>query len=195
MSRKQFAGEVAPLRSKTAPLQSDRDIVGRAASDARRRAPEGTDQAQCPHSDEATVSAPTPILPDAPAKLDDLALERLVSAALSQDHLGEARSLIAQAMSDGAASAAMLALCRAKIAMTARDFDAARSILVVAIEETPDVTALRSQLAEVLVAGGQAATARATIAVLGAAPVIPASQEADDTPDIDDPATRATSDS
>jgi predicted Zn-dependent protease len=136
-----------------------------------------------------------PILPDAPAKLDDLALERLVSAALSQDHLGEARSLIAQAMSDGAASAAMLALCRAKIAMTARDFDAARSILVVAIEETPDVTALRSQLAEVLVAGGQAATARATIAVLGAVPVIPASQETDDTPDIDDPATRATSDS
>lgn len=61
------------------------------------------------------------------------------------------------------------ALIRARIAQAQGDLEAARAILVTAIEAMPDLAILRRALAEVMVATGTAADVRAVLAHLGTA--------------------------
>lgn len=91
----------------------------------------------------------------------------LIEAALDLGRAQAARVALAQAEGSGELSMSEAALLRARIAQALGDLDAARAILVAAIETVPDQIAPRRALAEVMVAMGTAADARAVLAHLG----------------------------
>ncbi len=66
-----------------------------------------------------------------------------------------------------ALSRSHLAGARARIAMSAGDYVAARAILVQAIERWPDVTLLRAMMTEVMLASGRAKDVRPVLTHLG----------------------------
>ncbi|WP_439139016.1 tetratricopeptide repeat protein [Roseicyclus sp.] len=92
----------------------------------------------------------------------------LVEAALEMGYVQLAR--LALADGDATAPPEEAALIRARIAQAQGDLVAARAILIAAIEAMPDHPATRRALAEVMVATGTAADARAVLAHLGARP-------------------------
>lgn len=96
-------------------------------------------------------------------------LDLLVEAALDLGRVQLARQILAGATPAPAQSAHL----RARIAQSLGDFDSAKAILVMAIEQLPDAAALRTHLAEVMVAAGTAAEARAVLAHIGQPPVNP----------------------
>ncbi|PWK58090.1 tetratricopeptide repeat protein [Roseicyclus mahoneyensis] len=98
-------------------------------------------------------------------------VELLVDVALEHGRVQLARCVVAQA--EPTAPAAQTALLKARIALSQGDFPAAKAILVTAVEAAPDVAALRALLAEVMVAAGTAADARAVLTHLGQPPVCP----------------------
>lgn len=91
----------------------------------------------------------------------------LIEAALALGRVQAARVALAQAEGTGELSLGEAAMLRARIAQALGDLDAARAILVAAIEAAPDQIAPRRALAEVMVAMGTAADARAVLAHLG----------------------------
>jgi Tfp pilus assembly protein PilF len=95
-------------------------------------------------------------------------LALLVDAALEMGHIQLARRALAD--TDAKAAPAEAALIRARNAQAQGDLAAARAILIAAIEAMPDQIAPRRALAEVMVATGNAADARAVLAHLGAPP-------------------------
>jgi tetratricopeptide (TPR) repeat protein len=95
-------------------------------------------------------------------------LALLVEVALDMGHVQLARLALAQAEAETPPGEA--ALMRARIAQAQGDLDAARAILVAAIEAVPDHAAARRALAEVMVATGTAADARTVLAHLGVPP-------------------------
>lgn len=92
----------------------------------------------------------------------------LIEAALDLGRVQAARVALAEAEGKGRVAKGEAAILRARIAQALGDLDAARAILVAAIEAMPDQTAPRRALAEVMVAMGTAADARAVLAHLGA---------------------------
>ena len=78
-----------------------------------------------------------------------------------------ARDDVAAAVRSGACPPWALEAARARIAIYLGDLAAARAILVRGIERTPEVSALRMLMTEVLIADGSAATARAVVSHLG----------------------------
>lgn len=114
-------------------------------------------------TDQARASA------DLLARLEGQAsgLGLLIEAALDLGRVQAARVALAQAEGSGELSMSEAALLRARIAQGIGDLDAARAILVAAIETAPDQIAPRRALAEVMVAMGTAADARAVLAHLG----------------------------
>lgn len=111
----------------------------------------------------ATLSADAPGHPDP--------VELLVDAALEHRRVDLARAVLGQV--EQTIAAPQSAHFKARIAMTEGDFPAAKAILVTAIEDAPDQPMLRALLAEVMVAAGTAAEARAVLAHLGQPPANP----------------------
>jgi len=93
----------------------------------------------------------------------------LIEAALDLGRVQLARVALAEAEGRGRVAPGEAALIRARIAAESGDLPAARAILISAIEATPDLIAPRRALAEVMVAMGTAADARAVLAHLGGA--------------------------
>jgi hypothetical protein len=95
-------------------------------------------------------------------------LEAVVAARLAVSG-GEraARDDVAAAVRAGTCPSWALEAARARIAIHLDDLAAARAILVRGIERTPEVSALRMLMTEVLIADGSAATARAVVSHLG----------------------------
>lgn len=96
------------------------------------------------------------------------ALGLVVDAALEMGQVQQARLALAEG--EGRIPPQTAALLRARIARAQGDLAAARAILVAAIEAMPDDPVPRRVLAEVMVATGTAADARAVLAHLGARP-------------------------
>ena len=109
------------------------------------------------------------------------AFEANLQLALEGNDLGTARSVVADAeavlvahgratnveASKGALSKSHLAGAKARIAMSAGDPNAARAILVQAIERWPDVLTLRAMMTEVMLATGRAKDVRSVLTHLG----------------------------
>lgn len=113
------------------------------------------------------------------------AFDRDLVDALRTDQISKARTLVANAEAILAAHAATrdareaqgadvsradVAAAKAKIAMATGDSIAARAILVQAIEQAPDVSALRTLMAEVMLASGRATDVRPVLHHLGREP-------------------------
>lgn len=96
-----------------------------------------------------------------------------LDAALSQRDIQSARTVIAQAETAGVLADGALAMGKARIAFADGDVEATKAILVMGIERDPESQALRSLLAEVMVATGAAGEARSVLTHLGQAPVNP----------------------
>lgn len=105
--------------------------------------------------------------------LDSETFEVLVAAALTQDRVAAARDLVARAMHDTAIAGAAQARAKARIALHVGDAEAAKAILVAAIEADPGAAGLRPLMTETLLASGGAAYARDILSFLGKAPVNP----------------------
>lgn len=103
------------------------------------------------------------------------AVAGLVELALEDGRVQLARSVLAFAEDEaqGHLPQGLTAQIKARIALAQGDLDAARAILVMAVEADPAAPALRALLAETMVAAGTAADARAVLSTLGAAPVNP----------------------
>jgi predicted Zn-dependent protease len=97
----------------------------------------------------------------------------VIETALEMDDLAVARDALAEAEASGRLSPSRTACLKARIALETGDHAAAKAILVTAIDRAPDLPQLRSLLAEVMVAGGTAAEARAVLNNLGRSPVNP----------------------
>lgn len=121
-------------------------------------------------------------------KLDGDTFEVLIAAALADNRIGDARTLVARAMREERVAAPALALARARIALNEGDVEAAKAILIMAIEAHPDAPGLRPLMTETLIASGGAAYARDVLSRLGQAPVNPAPEDATSHPvDLDAP--------
>lgn len=116
-------------------------------------------------------------------------IDMLLDLALEHGRGQLARTVLAEA--EAMLSAVQIAQIKARIVMTEGDLQAAKAILVMAIEAHPDSVSLRALLAETMVAGGTAADARAVLSNLGLAPVNPACADGasveDTYPDHDEP--------
>ncbi|MBY6199771.1 hypothetical protein KUV65_00215 [Maritalea mobilis] len=110
--------------------------------------------------------------------LDDDTFDVLLAAALSANRVSDARDLIARADREGNVSAPLRAMGRSRIAMHLGDVEAAKAILVSAIEAHPEATALRAMMTETLMASGGAAYARDVLGRLGQPPKNPAPEDA-----------------
>lgn len=110
-------------------------------------------------------------------------LDTQVREALSENHVGKARSLVAAAEAvlaaqEQAASKASavdisridVAAAKARIAVALGDSRAAHAILVQAIESCPDAPALRVLMAEIMLATGRATDIRPVLHHLGRPP-------------------------
>jgi len=97
----------------------------------------------------------------------------LIEIALTEGRADLARTLLAESGAMGTVSPAQSAVASARIAQAEGDLPAAVAILVLAAEDHPDNTTLRTLLAEVMVAAGTAGEARAVLAHLGRPPVNP----------------------
>lgn len=120
-----------------------------------------------------------------PATADISAFETALRAALAADCLCSARKVVADAEAvlvsqdrgshaetiAATPSRAELAGAKAKIAMAVGDISAAHAILVTAIETHPDVAALKTLMAEVMLATGRATDIRSVLHHLGREPV------------------------
>lgn len=91
----------------------------------------------------------------------------LVEAALDLGRVQLARTALSEAEIKGRLTPQEAALTRARIAQSQGDMAAAKAILVTAIEAMPDQPAPRRALAEVMIATGTAADARAVLRHLG----------------------------
>lgn len=131
--------------------------------------------AQLLRGDVATALAGARQVADPTGRHD--AVDLLVDVALEHGRGQLARSVLAEVEATIPASHA--AQLKARIAVADGDLHAAKAILVMAIEADPDAAPLRTLLAEVMVAGGTAADARAVLAVLGQAPVNPPHPDAE----------------
>ncbi|AHM04673.1 hypothetical protein roselon_02338 [Roseibacterium elongatum DSM 19469] len=117
--------------------------------------------------------------------LDSDTLSLLIDTALTDDRSGDARAIVARAMSEGQIGGADIAAARARIAFHDGDVEAAKAILVMAIEAHPEAPGLRPMLTETLMVSGGAAYARDVQKNLGKEPVNPAPQDAETTPPDD----------
>lgn len=104
-------------------------------------------------------------------------VDLLVEIALEQGRAQVARSVLAQ--TEATIPPAQAAQIKARIAVSEGDLEAAKAILVMAIETVGDAAPLRTLLAEVMVAAGTASDARAVLATLGLAPVNPPASDDD----------------
>lgn len=117
-------------------------------------------------------------------------VELLLDIALEHGSIRLARTVLAE--TEAEITALQSAMLRARIAVSERDFPAAKAILVTAIEAEPDAPPLRTLLTEVMVAAGTAADARAVLSMLGLPPVNPPTPGADDAEDdVAEPGMRA----
>lgn len=99
------------------------------------------------------------------------AVDVLIDLALEAGRIQLARSILAHV--EGEIPPAQEAHIRARIALCDGDLQAAMAILVTAVEAQPGATLLRSLLAEVMVAAGNASDVRAVLSMLGMAPATP----------------------
>ena len=104
------------------------------------------------------------------------AVDFLIDLALGAERIQLARTILSH--EDSQIPAAQAAHIRARIALSDGDPEAAMAILVAAVEAQPGAAHLRSLLAEVMVAAGQASDVRAVLSMLGMAPVTPPARDA-----------------
>jgi Tfp pilus assembly protein PilF len=90
-------------------------------------------------------------------------LTLLVEAALDLGRVQMARTALSEAEISGRLAPHEAALTRSRIAQVQGDMAAAKAILLAAIDAMPDQPALRRALAEVMIASGTAADARAVL--------------------------------
>jgi hypothetical protein len=159
------------------PSNTASDPLGRSAPNGGAQA--GRDahriliRAQLLRGDIATALAAAQHLTGQKGRHD--AVDLLIDVALEHGQRQLARSVLAEA--EAAIPAAQAAQLKARIAVSEGDLEAAKAILVMAIEADPDATPLRTLLAEVMVAAGTAADALAVLSTLGAAPVNPPAED------------------
>jgi hypothetical protein len=123
-------------------------------------------------ADSAARLARMPEQPDA--------MELLVDVALDTGAVQIARTAISEAEAGGAIQPSRAAYHKARIALETGDLLAARAILVLALDAAPGNAALRTLLAEAMVAAGTAADARAVLGHIGRPPVNPHPEDARD---------------
>jgi hypothetical protein len=103
-------------------------------------------------------------------------VDLVIEDALGLGQIGTARGVLA--LVAPLITAPHGAQIKARIALGEEDFAAAKAILVMAIEQSPDHPGLRALLAEVMVAAGSAAEVRAVLTHIAKPPVNPISATA-----------------
>jgi thioredoxin-like negative regulator of GroEL len=120
----------------------------------------------------------------APLARQGNSIDLLVTIALEMGQVQVARTILSGAEASAEIPVAEIARLKARIAMDQGDFDAAKAILVAAIDRQPEAPALRTLMAEVMVAAGTAGDVRAVLTHIAQPPVNPVDPNAE--PDIED---------